>query len=180
MTTGDFTTGNSVTVTLSSSSIGGNTANAYFLMMISAATGGTVVNFSDRFSLPGQTGVFPAAVITGLKSVTGTAGPATQNNVVSPQNPAAGAADGTAAAGAYGTPYTMQAGSIRYAPMPPMAATTITAKNAAPQFPTSAYTVYKTAQGAPNAITTNTQALTFSVSSRENTVSKLDCDRPTN
>ena len=49
--------------------------------MISTATGGTVVNYSDRFSLSGMTGVFPANVQAGLKTVTGTSGPKTENNV---------------------------------------------------------------------------------------------------
>lgn len=55
--------------------------------------------------------------------------------------------------------------------MPPMAQTKITAKNASPQYPTSAYTVYKKIAGTPNAITTNTAPLTFSTVSIEPTVS---------
>ena len=147
--------------------------NAYFLKFISAATGGTVINFSDRFSLTGMTGTFPAAVTAGLKTVTGTAGPATQNNVQSSQNNAAAGADAIPANGAseYSVPYTMQTATIRYAPMPPVAQTKITAKNASPQWPTSAYTVYKTNVGTPNAVTTHTEVFTFSVSSREATVS---------
>jgi len=70
----------------------------------------------------------------------------------------------------YDVPYTLQTASIRYAPMPPMAQTQITAKNASPQWPTSAYTVYKTIAGSPNAVTTHTAQVTFSVSSREATV----------
>ncbi|KAJ9502585.1 Cell wall synthesis protein kre9 precursor [Exophiala xenobiotica] len=170
--TGDYTDGNSVSVTLTPG-IGANVQNAYFLKFISAATGGTVINFSDRFSLTGMTGTFPAAVTAGLKTVTGTAGPATQNNVQSSQNnaPAAGA-DAIPANGAseYSVPYTMQTATIRYAPMPPKAQTKITAKNASPQWPTSAYTVYQTNVGTPNAVTTHTEVFTFSVSSREATV----------
>ncbi|KAJ9625381.1 Cell wall synthesis protein kre9 precursor [Knufia peltigerae] len=173
VTTGDFAKGNSVTATLTAG-VGGNVQNAYFLKFISAATGGTVVNFSNRFSLTSMTGTFPAAVTTGLKSVTGTKGPATQNNIQSAQNPAAGAggADAAPANGnsVYSVPYTLQTGTIRYAPMPPRAPTKITAKAASPQWPTSAYTVYKSNVGTPNAVTTHTEVLTFSVSSREATV----------
>ena len=135
---------------------------------MSAATGGTVTNFSPRFSLTGMTGVFPAAVTTGLKSVSGTDGPDTINQVASPQ---VGGAN-TVAAGApeYDVPYTMQTGQIRYAPMPPMAPTKITAKNRKQQFPSSAYTVFMTEQGPPNAITTQTLVQTFVASSREATV----------
>lgn len=146
--------------------------NAYFLKFISAASGGTVINFSDRFTLKSMAGTFPAAVQQGLSSISGTAGPADQNNV---GTTAAAGATATVPVGAdvYNTPYTLQSGTIRYAPMPPMAQTSITAKSAAPLFPTSAYTVYPTIAGTPNAITTNTLALTFSASSRENPVRTL-------
>lgn len=169
--TGDFADGNTVTVPLTAG-WGGTTANAYFLKFISAATGGTVINYSDRFTLSSMTGTFPASVIAGLRTVTGTAGPADVNNINAGQvapNPAAS----VPAAGdpIYNTPYTMQSGTIRYAPMPPMAQTKITAKNASPQYPTSAYTVYKKIAGTPNAITTNTAPLTFSTVSIEPTVS---------
>ncbi|KIV82336.1 hypothetical protein PV11_04455 [Exophiala sideris] len=162
---GDYSTGDSVSVTLTAG-LGANVENAYFLKFISAATGGTVINFSDRFTLSGMTGVFSAAVTEGLATVSGTAGPATENNIDDTT------AATTAAAGAaeYTVPYTLQSGAIRYAPMPPMAQTSITAKNASPQWPTSAYTVYKTIAGTPNAVTTNTLALTFSTSSMEATV----------
>ncbi|KAH0835114.1 hypothetical protein AYO21_09708 [Fonsecaea monophora] len=165
---GTFTTGNSITITLQPGT-GANIPNAYFLKFVSAATGGTVINFSDRFSLKSMTGTFPAVVQQGLRTVTGTAGPADVNNVQAPQ---AGAGPNNPSVGdaVYSTPYTMQTGTIRYAPMPPMAQTKITAKNASPLWPTSAYTVYQTIAGTPNAVTTNTLALTFSVSSRENPV----------
>jgi len=171
VTTGDFADGNTVTVPLTAG-LGGSTANAYFLKFISAATGGTIINYSDRFTLSSMTGTFPASVLQGLKTVTGTAGPADVNNINAGQvapNPAAS----VPAVGdpLYNTPYTMQTGTIRYAPMPPMAQTQITAKNASPQYPTSAYTVYKKIAGTPNAITTNTAPITFSTVSIEPTVS---------
>jgi hypothetical protein len=169
---GDFADGDSVTATLTAG-LGADVENAYFIKVISAATGGVIINFSDRFSLTGMTGVFPAAVTAGLKTVSGTDGPATVNQISSPQNavPAAGAAP--AGGPEYEVPYTAQTAPIRYAPMPPMAATKITAKGGAkPLWPTSAYTVYKTNAGLPNAITTNTAVLTFSVVSREATVSQ--------
>jgi hypothetical protein len=168
VTNGDFANGDSITVPISLT-LGAPTKNAYFLKFISAATGGTIVNFSDRFTLSGMTGVFPAAVAAGVADISGTSGPPTQNNIVAPQ---AGGAGGAAPAdtGAYATPYTMQTGSIRYAPMPPSAQSTITAKNANRQWPTSAYTIYLTNAGAPNAITTNTLPVTNQVSSVENTV----------
>jgi hypothetical protein len=143
--------------------------------MISLAAGGSVINFSDRFSLPSMAGVFPANVVAGLATVSGTDGPATQNNIQSPQ--AGNGAQGTAVAGAgeYGTPYNLQTGQIRYAPMPPMAVTQITAKNPSRQWPTSAYVVYTTNAGSPNAITTNTNPITFVTTSIENTVCVIYC-----
>ncbi|KAL2399804.1 hypothetical protein ABEF93_001181 [Exophiala dermatitidis] len=173
VTNGDFTDGNTVSATLTAG-LGADVTNAYFLKFVSAATGGTVINYSDRFSLKSMTGTFPAAVTTALKSVTGTAGPADVNNIK-----AAAAADDddddvdtvpTNGASEYKVPYTLQTGSIRYAPMPPLAKTKITAKKASAQWPTSAYTVYKTIAGAPNAATTHTETQTFSTHSREATV----------
>jgi hypothetical protein len=115
-----------------------------------------------------MTGVFPANVQHGLATVSGTAGPATQNNIGAV--PAGDAQATVAAAGDFAVPYTLQTGEIRYAPMPPVAPTKITAKRQSRQWPTSAYTVYAAAAGPPNAVTTVTQALTFIVSSVENTV----------
>jgi Ser-Thr-rich glycosyl-phosphatidyl-inositol-anchored membrane family/Yeast cell wall synthesis protein KRE9/KNH1 len=167
---GDFTTGNSVTATITPG-LGADVENAYFIKVISAATGGTIINFSDRFSLTSMTGVFPATVQAGLKTVSGTKGPETVNQISSPQNAAPGAGSVAAGGAEFNTPYTLQSGSIRYAPMPPMAQTKISAKNASPRWPTSAYTVYQTNAGSPNAITTNTAPLTFSAVSHEATVS---------
>jgi len=165
---GTYTTGNSVTVALTPG-LGANIANAYFLKFVSAATGGTVVNFSDRFTLNSMSGTFSAAVQQGLSTVSGTTGPADQNNIQAPQA-GGGAATPAAGDGVYNTPYTLQSGTIRYAPMPPPAQSSITAKNPSPQWPTSAYTVYQTIAGTPNAVTTNTLPVTHVVSSVENPV----------
>ncbi|RMD42012.1 hypothetical protein DV735_g3103, partial [Chaetothyriales sp. CBS 134920] len=161
---GDFSDGNSATATVTTG-LGANVKNAYFIKIVSTTPGGAIVNFSDRFSLTGMTGVFPAKVVTALKSVSGTAGPATINAVTADT----GEDQSTTDPALYTTPYTQQSGSIRYAPMPPTAPTKITAKAASSQYPTSAYTVYKTYAGTPNAITTHTLQQTFSVSSREAT-----------
>ena len=170
MQQGDFADGDSTSVTLTAG-LGADTKNAYFIKIMSAATGGTVTNFSPRFSLTGMTGVFPAAVITGLQSVSGTKGPETINQVSSPQVGANPAAAGGPAQ--YNVPYTMQTAQVRYAPMPPMAPSKITAKNRKPAWPTSAYTVYKTEAGAPDAISTQTLIQTFSAVSREATVRSI-------
>ena len=169
VTTGSFTKGNSATVTITQG-LGADVENAYFLKMISAATGGSVINYSDRFTISGMDGVFPPAVIAGLQTVSGTAGPPTENDIQAVQQPAAGGGTAAIAAGDYTVAYTLQTGPIRYAPMPPMAVTKISAKGQSRQWPTSAYTVYPSPAGSPNAITTNTMVQTFRASSIENTV----------
>lgn len=117
-----------------------------------------------------MTGTFPASVQQGLRTVSGTAGPADVNNVGAGQIAPGGAAP-AAGADVYNTPYTLQSGTIRYAPMPPMAQSKITAKQVSAQYPTSAYTVYQRIAGTPDAITTNTNPITFSIKSIEPTVS---------
>lgn len=163
---GDFTTGSTAqgTITLG---LGAPIENAYFLKVISVATGGTVVNYSDRFSIPAMIGTFQPAVEQAAKAITGTAGPATQNNVVSPPNPAAASSQG----GNFAVPFTMQTGVIRYAPMPPMPVTKITAKAQSMLYPTSSYVLATGPLPSPVAITTYTLSQTFSASSIENQVS---------
>ncbi|KAI9791072.1 MAG: hypothetical protein M1816_004303 [Peltula sp. TS41687] len=133
--------------------------------MISVATvGGTVINYSKRFTLTGMTGIFPPAVLDGLKNVKGTDGPATQNQVAG-QNNANPAADGP-----WAVPYTLQTGLTRYAPMQPLPPTKITVDKATPLFPTSPVTFAKTWLQPPSQQTTLTQSATFSINSRVNDV----------
>lgn len=138
-----------------------------FLKMISVATtGGTVVNYSPRFTLTGMTGTFPQTVIDGANTVTGTDGPATQNNVAA-ANPAAGQPAGAAQ---FTVPYNMQTGLTKYAPMMSIPPNKITRKDTAPLYPTSAVTIAKTFMGKATVVTTLTASQTFSVSQMENTV----------
>ena len=135
--------------------------------MISTATGGTVINYSDRFSLSGMTGTFPANVQTGLKGLSGTNGPTTENNVDT--NAAAVPANGQAG-GPYAVTYTAQTGLTKYAPMQGKPGTKITAKNPTPQYPTSSVNIAKTILPTPSQVTTMTVSATYSASSHENTV----------
>lgn len=172
VTNGNFKTDNTAVGTFTTG-LGANVENAYFLKMISvAAAGGDVINYSDRFSLTSMVGTFPSVVKEGLQTVKGTtSGPPTENQIANPPN---AAADTVAAEPPeFKIPYTLQTGEIRYAPMPPVPATKITAKNVSPQWPTSSYTVYQTIAGKPNAVSTVTDYQTFSVSSIENTVRSL-------
>ena len=141
-----------------------------FLKMISTAPGGTVINYSGRFSLSGMTGTFPAAVQQGLAGLTGTAGPPTENNIAS--NPDAGAATG--AGGPYAVTYTAQTGLTKYAPMQGKPGTKITAKSPTPQYPTSSVQFAITFLPTPSQVTTITMSATYSTSSMENTV----CNHP--
>jgi len=165
-TNGDFSSGNSVTGTISPG-LAGSTKNGFYLKMISVAKeGGTVINYSDRFTLTGMTGTTPAADEEAVTALGGsTAGPATVNDVA---NAAAG---GSVAEGdEFTIPYNLQTGLIKYAPMQPIPPTQITAKTPTPLYPTSAYTIATTYMALPSITLTVTQSQTFSVSSIENTV----------
>ncbi|KAG8531516.1 uncharacterized protein KY384_003145 [Bacidia gigantensis] len=139
-----------------------------FLKMISAATGGVVINYSDRFTLSGMSGTFPPNVQQAVKSVTDTKGPETQNQIQDGANNAAAGNNGL-----YGTPYSLQTGATKYAPMQKKPGTKITAKNPTMQYPTSSAKIAKTALPPPKQLTTMTQSVTYSAVSRENTASPL-------
>ncbi|KAE9971081.1 hypothetical protein EG328_003769 [Venturia inaequalis] len=141
--------------------------NAYFLKIISvASTGGTVTNFSPRFSLSGMTGTFPASVQAGAKAVSGTAGPASVNQVAG----AGGAVPAGGDAASYALPFIAQTGPIRYAPMQKYPPTKIVAKTKTPLYPTSPYTVATTYLPILQGATTQTGSITWSFSQYENTV----------
>ena len=136
-----------------------------FLKMISATTGGTVVNYSARFSLSGMTGTFPDNVEAGIKKVSGTNGPSAQNNVVNNPGGAGGGAAG------FSVPYTLQTGATKYAPMQRKPGTKISANKASAQYPTSSVQLAKTALPTPVQVTTMTMSGTYALpQSIENTV----------
>ncbi|KAF2260706.1 hypothetical protein CC78DRAFT_472153 [Lojkania enalia] len=166
VTAGQFSiTGNKATSTIGLG-LGDDTTNAYFFKMIStAAKGGTVVNYSNRFTLTGMTGTFSDKVVKALKDVKGTDPPPSQDNTqdTDPADPAA--------EGDYGVEYTMQTGATRFAPMQPVPPTKITKKKATPLYPTSSVSIATTNLPIPKQQTTITQSQTFSVSSRENPAS---------
>lgn len=135
--------------------------------MSTATVGGIITNFSNRFSLTGMTGTFPAAVIASNKNIAGTTGPDTINAIANQ------AAAGTIDEGAWGTPYDEQVGPTRYAPMQPIPKTKITATNTDPLWPTSSVPIATTFLPplGTKIVTTQTQAQTFSAASHHNTVS---------
>jgi hypothetical protein len=110
-----------------------------------------------------MTGAFPANVEDALANVKGTSAPPRVDKTKDvAKDPAANE---------YEVEYTMQTGLTRYAPMQPIPATKITAKNTKPMHPTSKFDIAKTFLPIPSIATTLTQSQTFSVSSRENDVS---------
>jgi hypothetical protein len=134
-------------------------------MISTAAAGGTVTNYSNRFTLTGMTGTFSQDVTNALLTVSGTTGPDTVNDVT-------GTSATTAVEeGVWGTPYNLQTGLTRYAPMQPVPPTAITATNTSPLWPTSSVSLATTYLAIPSIVTTLTQPQTFSVSSHANTVS---------
>lgn len=160
---GVFSTGNSASGTVSASIGASEPENAYFLRMESVATvGGTVINYSKRFSLTGMTGTFPQAVLDGMEDVTGLDGPPTKNDVAGQQ------ASQTIAEGLYGVPYNEQTGPTKYCPMQPLPPTKIIKDKPTPLWPTSGVTFAKTFMPTPQQVTTLTLAQTFSVASRMN------------
>jgi hypothetical protein len=128
--------------------------------MVSVAAGGTVINYSSRFSLTGMTGTFPPDVLTGLNSISGTDGPPTAN-----QDSGSAPRDDS-----FAVPYTLQTGLTRYAPMQPQPGTSITAKKVTPLWPTSGVTIAKTFLPQPSIQTTITQGPNYGHASVENNV----------
>jgi hypothetical protein len=141
-------------------------------MISTAKDGGTITNFSGRFSISGMTGTTPPTYEAAAKAVTGTDGPAAidaiANNVA---GAAPAAAAGPADQAAFAVPYAMQTGLTKYAPMQSTPPTKISVKNFSPLHPTSAFTIATTWMKKPTVVTTFTQSQTHSVSSRENPVS---------
>ncbi|KAF2836164.1 beta-1,6-glucan boisynthesis protein-like protein [Patellaria atrata CBS 101060] len=163
-TQGDFALGNEAMGAIPAA-MGGEGKNAYFLRMISVAkSGGTVTNYSPRFTLTGMTGTFAPNIIAALESVEGTKGPPTVNNV----------ADVTASATPeeqYGVEYTMQTGLTHYAPMQKVPPTKIKKKSWSAQYPTSSVSFAKTFLPTPEPKTTFTQSNGFTHTSIENPAS---------
>lgn len=138
-----------------------------FLKMVSRGVNTTVINYSQRFSLSGMTGTFSEKVQTGLSLLPNV----TRDHSELKKRQLAAAAAAPAAA-LYNVPYPLQStGLTKYAPMAQHPGTTITAKSAPPQFPTSAYTVAKTMLPIATWQTTLTASQTFSTTSIENPVS---------
>ncbi|KAJ8608856.1 hypothetical protein MRB53_039442 [Persea americana] len=140
--------------------------------MVSTSPSGQIINYSDRFTLVGMTGAFPASISAALSSMSPTdlSGPLGTND----DAPGTSSSTSTYIA-SYDIPYNLQDGQTRYAPMQPIPGTRITARSASMQWPTSFAVIAKTWLPAASVVTTLTQVQTASRSSRENTVSAVTC-----
>jgi hypothetical protein len=131
-------------------------------MISNAASGGTVINYSQRFSMNGMTGAFPPNVLSGLSDVQGVEGPPSENY--------AGAAGARHKAELYSTAFADQSGPLRYATMQRVPPTRITKKSMKPVNPTSPYTLATTFLPPVTSIhSTVTEPATWSYSQAEHT-----------
>jgi hypothetical protein len=132
-----------------------------------ATQGGTILTYSDRFTIAGMAGAKDAAIEAGVTAAGATV-PATVDATAN--NVAAEAGDPNANSG---VPYAEQTGLIRYAPMQSVPPTKITKKDTKPLYPTSSYKIAVSFLPTPSATKTVTASQTFSADSMENTVSWL-------
>ncbi|KAF2725977.1 hypothetical protein K431DRAFT_280706 [Polychaeton citri CBS 116435] len=146
--------------------------NGFFLGMTSnIVDGGTIINFSSRFSVTGLIGtnapttaaVTAAGAIAGVDDVPAEINSASNN----------AAASGTVAEGVFGTPYQSQTGLTKYAPMQPIPPTKITAKGYSRLYPTSKFSIASNWMPPPSILTTITASQTSTVQSIENTVAPV-------
>lgn len=141
-----------------------NNPHSFVMLEATAATGGTYTVYSDRFSLTGMTGTFDATAIA-AQEIGDTDPPKAVDTTV--EDSADGGAEDA------GVEYTKQTGATRYAPMQMQPAKTMRATAISRQYPTSAYSVFKTKIPKPNVKTTITMTWTYKVTTKVNTVSLL-------
>lgn len=117
-----------------------------------------------------MTGSFPPAVGSAVSALdlTDTAGPSASASTAddatthTPGQGAAATGSINTAAGVYGTPYQLQTGPTRYAPMPAPPGSVIGGGKASAQYPSSVAVLATAALAVPTVVTTVTQPLTGS------------------
>lgn len=119
-----------------------------------------------------MTGTFEPEVAAALKDVTGTSGPPSKNNVQGSSSSTTGSittiessATNDPNTGPYATPYPLQTGLVRYAPMQPQPPKKITKTDVKPQWPTSSQPIATKLLPIPSIIKTETALRTHSVAS---------------
>lgn len=146
---------------------------SYLQMISTAKDGGTVTNYSPRFTITGLTGTTNAKYVEQVNELGGTtSGPDTVNDVVPKAAPVPVASVAPALPAGFDVPYNKQTGPTKYAPMQPVPPTKITAQGKpTPLFPASSFNIAKgKLPPAQAVISTVTASQTFSVHSIENTV----------
>ena len=135
-----------------------------FLKMISVGkTGGTIQNFSSRFSLKGMTGTFPVNILNGIKKVSGTKGPSSIDQIIH--------AVGDEVEGDFDVPYNKQKGLTKYAPMQPVPKTKMKEGDNTPLNPPTSVPIATTFLPPAKIETTITKEQTFEERTETNTVS---------
>jgi hypothetical protein len=140
--------------------------------MIATSNTGAVTVFSDRFTLNGMTGNFPAAIESDLASISGTSGPRPVNVQIDERQDVPAGQQGS-----YAIPYPQQTGLTKYAPMQQVPGSKITATNTAPLYPPSSVVLASTYLPSPTVVTTFTEKQTFTAASHPNTVGISDICR---
>lgn len=141
-------------------------------MISTAKDGGTITNYSNRFTITGMTGNTPPQFVSAISAIGSTQGPETVNNIANDvaAGAGAGAGAGVGEAAGFNVPYSMQTGLTKYAPMQSVPPTQITLKGYTPLYPTSAFSIATAPLPVASIVTTITQSQTFSVAIQENTV----------
>jgi hypothetical protein len=132
-------------------------------MTSSISSGGTVTNYSPRFSIAGMTGTFPAPIQSALSSISSMNGPLRSLHAVGGSDASAKQVMDVAPA--------LQGGPTLYESMQPLPPTRITRARATPQYSTSPYWIATTfLPPNSNMVTTVVQPGTWSFTPRENPV----------
>jgi hypothetical protein len=131
-------------------------------MISNIGSGGTVTNYSPRFTLIGMTGAFPPSIQSALSSITSTDGPQRSVDTGGTQNSLAEMMDVAPA---------VQGGPTVYESMQPLPPTRITKASHTPRYQTSPYWLATTFLPPNSDIsTTVVQEGTWSFTQRENPV----------
>lgn len=150
--------------------------------MVASGPGISVVNYSPHFTLTSMTGTFSPNLLHGAHSLAPTSASSEIEELRIRQ--AGGLEPGVEGLGVrarvgardvdganpFTIPYQLQTGLTRYAPMAKKPGTSITAKTATPQYPTSSYEIATTYLPQPTVQVTISAPVTYSTSSIENTV----------
>lgn len=134
----------------------------YFLQVYAQFDGGYTIHYTSRFTLTGMTGQTNTITFaTSYLSMTG--------NIPEPQVMLAGGGATSINSASFTVPYTLQTGTIRYAPMQMQPGTAVTHTMYSTRHVTSAYTPYSSVSPSPNVHSTVTPGWSYTVTSFFNT-----------